>query len=111
MDQLRAMGHEITHDWVAAIRAAGGEANPRDAAHLQRLAWSDEDIAGIETAELVWVLMPSRPSFGCGVEFGYALSLGGDVIVSGDWRASVFTSQASERFDTHDEVFDWIGTH
>ena len=111
MQQLRDLGHEITHDWVEAIRAAGGEANPRDATQAQRRQWSDEDLRGIDRAELVWVMVPERPSFGCGFEMGFAVGTGKDIIMSGDWRATVFSAQADARFDSHDEAIEWIGRY
>jgi hypothetical protein len=106
MDKLRAMGHRITHDWVAKIREVG-DANPREATERQRARWSIEDRSGVRGADLVWVILPERTSFGCGVEMGLALAYG-TIIVSGDWRSSIFTSLAYARFDAHDAALTWI---
>lgn len=116
MRQLREMGHIITCDWVEAIRAVG-EANPRNASHEQRAAWGTEDLHGIEGADLVWVMLPVSPSLGCAFEAGFAIRNGSAVIVSGDWRATIFSAQAEARFDEHDQALEWIrlcgtpGTH
>ena len=107
MGRLREMGHTITHDWIATIRA-NGEANPRGASHRQRVRWSAEDIAGIEEADVVWVVLPVKPSFGCAFEAGFALGHGHSMIVSGDWRASIFTSQAEARFNQHEHALEWL---
>ena len=107
MRQLREMGHTITQDWVAVIRA-NGDANPRTAPHKNRAMWSGEDLSGVETADVVWVMLPVKPSFGCAYEAGFALGRGVRTIVSGDWRASIFTSQADARFNEHDHAMAWL---
>ena len=109
MQKLRAMGHTITHDWAAAIEKVGC-ANPRDVAEEQRRAWAYEDLAAIERADVFWMLIPKTPSFGASYEFGYAVTVSRAcrVIVSGDWKVSIFTSLALHRFATHDEALAWI---
>lgn len=107
MTKLRALGHEITHDWVSVIRSVG-DANPREAARRQRRAWSGDDIHGIESASLVWVLLPLKTSFGCAFEAGFAIGRGGHVIMSGDWRASIFSGQSLACFNEHDHALEWI---
>lgn len=107
MRQLREMGHMITHDWVATIRSVG-EANPRQASHKDRLRWAAEDLRGIEEAHIVWAMLPVKPSFGCAFELGFACGQGHHVIVSGDWRASIFSAQAEARFNEHDHALAWL---
>jgi hypothetical protein len=107
MGQLRALGHTITMDWVATIRA-NGEANPRNVPHSVRARWAEEDIDGIVRADIVWAMLPARTSFGCAFEVGYACGHGHAVIVSGDWRASIFSSQALARFNEHDHALEWL---
>ena len=107
MVQLRAMGHTITHDWIATIKEVG-DANPRDATHKQRVSWSGADLRGVEEADLVWVLLPANTSFGCAFEAGFALGFGKEVIMSGDWRRSIFSSQVHARFNEHEHAFEWI---
>jgi hypothetical protein len=107
MRQLREMGHEITHDWTATIRSVG-DANPRTATHEQRFRWSEADLGGIEEASLVWVMLPVKPSFGCAFEAGRAIGMGHLVIMSGDWRSTIFSSQVEARFNEHDHALEWI---
>jgi hypothetical protein len=107
MKKLRDMGHTITHDWVATIRSVG-EANPRDVSHKTRAGWSDDDLRGVSDASLVWVVLPKKTSFGCAFEAGYAVGMGEHVIMSGDWRATIFSSRAESRFDTHEKALEWI---
>jgi hypothetical protein len=53
-------------------------------------------------------MLPVKPSFGCAFEAGYALGCGQLTIVSGDWRASIFTSQAGACFNEHDHAYEWL---
>lgn len=108
MRQLREMGHTITHDWVSIIRANGGNGNPRNASHKDRHQWSTDDIRGIETADIVWAILPAQTSFGCAFEIGYAVGHGPSVIVSGDWRATIFSSYARARFNEHAHAIRWL---
>ncbi len=114
---VRGMGHAVTHDWVSNVRKMG-EANPRDASLTDKAMWSRGDLSGALQADLFWLLYPSVPSVGCWVEFGYIIHrlehnpgfrTAQRVIVSGDWRQSIFTSLADKRFDTHEAALDWIG--
>jgi|HubBroStandDraft_2_1064218.scaffolds.fasta_scaffold01184_5 hypothetical protein len=109
MAKLRELGHIITHDWVATVRSTG-DANPRTATQKQRLRWAGDDLRGIDAARIVWVILPiTRPSFGCAFEAGYAVGQGlTDVIMSGDWRASIFSSQVEARFNEHDHALEWL---
>lgn len=107
MHTLRAWGYEVTHDWVAVVRAQG-ESNPRTATHKQRLQWSNDDLAGIEDAHIVWGLLPVKTSFGCAFELGCAMGRGQRVIVSGDWRATIFSAQVDARFNEHDHALEWL---
>jgi hypothetical protein len=67
----RALGHKITVDWPAAMRAnpADHELSPADQEHYARL-----DIRGVLEADLVWLLIPDRanPSAGAWFEAGVA---------------------------------------
>jgi hypothetical protein len=108
MGKLRAMGHTITHDWVATIEKAGC-ANPRDATEDQRRGWAYEDLAGIEAADVFWMMIPKTPSFGASYELAFAQAVVRRVIVSGNWLQSIFTSLADQRFDTHEQALSWLG--
>jgi hypothetical protein len=107
MGLVRAMGHTITYDWVSTIISVGA-ANPRDATHRQRMRWCDEDLRGIENAHMVWIILPAKTSFGCAFEAGFACGNGQKFIVSGDWRASIFSSRALARFDEHHHAISWL---
>jgi hypothetical protein len=104
MAALRAMGHTISHDWTASIEERG-EANPPDATRDECWDWAIDDFAGIDTADVVWVLMPTTEGFGAAVELGYALALRKPVIVSGVWNRSIFTAMAV-CYDRDDQAFE-----
>jgi hypothetical protein len=115
MDRLEAAGHHV-HRWdrdVAATRAAGK--TDRDLSRSARLHASAADLNAIEDADVFWLLVPTAPSAGAWLEFGYALACavetGGDqpqLVVSGDVARSIFLSQASETFDDHEAALRWI---
>ena len=106
--KARDAGFAIALNWPAVVRA-NGSGNPRDASHEQRLLWSKQDLYAARDADIFWLLIPTKPTIGAWVEFG-ALLYEDDVckVVSGDWRASIFTSFADRRFDEHGEAFRWI---
>lgn len=109
MTRLRDAGHDITYDWAGNVRKVGA-ANPRGASECDRQAWSLDDLDGVRAAETFWLLVPEKLSIGCWVEFGVAFrhSATRRLIVSGDWRKTIFTSLADERYDTHEEAFEAI---
>lgn len=101
MNALRELGHTITHDWVTEVERVGS-ANPVDATLDEAAMWADEDLQGVEAAEVVWLLAPERDGFGAGVELGYAIALGMwdmdkqdlRIVCSGPYQRSIFTSMA-----------------
>ena len=104
---LAEAGHEVTSDWTRMIEDRG-EANPADASLEERRAWSEEDLyRGVARCDALWLLMPSdRPSFGAGVEFGFALGDGAiRTVVSGLCEASIFTALADACYDRDDLAF------
>jgi hypothetical protein len=115
MDRLEAAGHRV-HRWdreVAAVRAAGK--TDRDLSRSDRLHASAGDLQGIEDADVFWLLVPTEPSVGAWVEFGYALACavetGGEkpqLVVSGDAARSIFLSQGHETFPDHETALRWI---
>lgn len=109
--RLREHGHYITYDWPANVRKVG-DANPREATEDERSMWSDSNLRGARSAMTFWLLVPSKPSIGCWFEMGYAAAwrVAPRIVVSGDWRGTIFTSIADHRFDTHEEAFDFLNT-
>src|SRR5271163_2783065 len=94
---VRNLGHVITHDWCAEIRKVG-DANPRDLPRGEVAMFALEDLNGVATCDLLWLLIPQNNSAGCWIEFGYALktqvSAGSkgipSLMVSGDFEKSIF---------------------
>jgi hypothetical protein len=103
---LAEAGHEVTSDWTRTIEDRG-EANPADASFEERRDWAAEDVRGVAVCDVLWLLMPSdRPSFGAGVEFGFALGDGAiRTVVSGLCEASIFTALADACYDRDDLAF------
>jgi len=104
MAKLRAAGHTIAHDWVAEVEAVGS-ANPPDATLEERWDWAIDDFAGIDRADVLWLLVPAEGGAGAWVELGYALAKRKPVICSGCHERSIFTAMAV-CYDRDDQAFD-----
>lgn len=112
IDRLKRAGHEITHDWTISVLGARAQRLTDDRlSGAVRADYADEDLIGITLCDTFWLVVPEAPSTGCWVELGAALCAAHQrtIVVSGDWKRSIFTSLADYRFDTHEEVFDWLG--
>lgn len=104
MMSLRQFGHTVTHDWVTSVQLVGS-ANPTGATHYDRLCWSQDDLDGIERADVFWLLYPCSPSFGAGVELGFAYSQRKHLVVSGaHLLTSVFTALAQSCYPCDDDA-------
>ena len=117
-DRLKAAGHEITEDWMVAIRGAvaADSVLPKE----ERARCARMDLAGVSLADIFWLVVPEGTSLGVWVELGYALAfkkqyrysggLGVEeplVVVSGPWR-SIFQDLADRTFATHEEAFAFL---
>jgi hypothetical protein len=99
MDAVRKLGHDITHDWVQCVEEEG-EANPASASYTQRANWAEDDLCGVQEADVLWLLMPESEGFGAAVELGYALSKPYKrVVVSGCHERTIFTALANACYD------------
>src|SRR5262249_23058209 len=76
MDAARKLGFEVTVDWLAAIAEAGAANAGLSVA--DRIKYANADRAGVENADIVWLLAPAGSSTGAWVELGYALGLRSD---------------------------------
>lgn len=119
---LTGLGHTITHPWWEDVERLGTVDN--QAADGEELfACAIADVAGVEAADLFWLLAPATGGTGCWVELGMAIAcrdLGDDtdevppdgrhVIVSGACDRTLFTilNEVDECFDTHDSAFAFI---
>ena len=107
---------EIAHDWCAEVRrqeALGVPPNPRNVGLFTLLRWASDDLSGATSCDFFWLLVPKPESLsiGCWVEFGAALTRfprPKTVIVSGDWRCTVFAASADRRFTEHQDAFNWL---
>lgn len=80
----------------------------RDVRSDIRLHAAEEDLDAVRWAKAVWLVVPEAPSTGAWVEFGASLAYGRHTIVSGDWRRTIFSELADERFDTHAEALRYL---
>lgn len=112
MDRLRAAGLEITHDWVAGLKAniAAGKPDALLSAE-ERAQYAETDLDAIAEADVFWLLAPENASTGAWVELGYALSYqdGLSIVVSGAARRRcIFVSLADSQFEAHDTACEYI---
>lgn len=107
IERLKVLGHTITHDWTKEVEA-NSEGNPRETPIETMRIWSNADFNGVYKANMIWLLVPNNNSAGCWIEYGYALGVGRNVIVSGDWRKSIFSSLAFERYANHELALDFF---
>jgi hypothetical protein len=105
---LRAARFEICHEWPASVIASSVPDGKLPEADRVRIA--GDCLRGVLACDLFWLLVPSTPSTGAWVELGAAAMRAPRpfMVFSGEWRRSLFTSVADERFDTHDEAYDRI---
>jgi hypothetical protein len=114
IQRLERVGFVITHDWTKDIRANAARPDLQ-MGHVERQDYARKDFTGIRDARIFWLLVPAKGvGSGCWVELGYALSfvtrLPEVLIVSGDWRRSIFCDLVPTRFDEHERAFDFIST-
>lgn len=106
MDAIRAAGHEITCDWLAAIEEAG--ASNEGLSDDDRRRYAREDLDAVLAADVLWLLAPWNASTGAWVELGCALGvatievgLAPIIIVSGPARMRcIFAALADQEHDT-----------
>jgi hypothetical protein len=106
MDMLRGAGHEITHDWLAAMEAAPAPDHLMSTTALLPYALADQ--AAVLEADVVWVLAPEAPSTGCWVELGMALQAGRRVVVSGPGARRCIFSAMARVMATDAEAFELV---
>lgn len=113
-DRVVEVGHTISLDWAHEVRAHDGEGNPRDMPHYERNRIARTDLVeGVEQAQVLWLLVPEKPSIGCWVELGYALGIECSVgrltiLISGDTSKSIFTAMADHLFPLHADALAWL---
>ncbi len=91
MDALEARGYEIAHDWVKIIIERGA-ANPTDASEAQCALWAAEDLIGVRSADVLFLLMPAEGGLGAFWETGYAQALGKPLVISGAYERTIFSA-------------------
>lgn len=112
---LRAKNIPVTCTWPEVIEKEQGVANPREAPLEQKLKWCLKDIQEALSSQILWLLMPTKTSFGATFEFAFFVALTDKAetmtIVSGDWKKSIFTAFAAPNvFDTDEEAFNTIAS-
>ena len=94
---LRDAGFTITWDWTPIVEDWIKDGCPNQSARTMR-KHAEEDLDGVLHANLFVLVAPVVPSFGAGVELGYAL---------GDCHSAVIGTEAKSHIFMHcaDRVF------
>jgi hypothetical protein len=109
MIRLRENGVEVSHDWITLMKLA--TVHERHLTPTARKRAAELDAQAVRCSDIVWLQIPDEATIGAWVEFGIVL---GDilrhalVIVSGDWRRTIFTELADFKFDTHEQAFAFV---
>lgn len=120
IDKLRALGCQVTFDWVAPIEADGGVCN-EGLADVRRLELAQAALDGVHEADIFWLIMPRGHSIGAWVELGAALTwrrarmLATDgtsglprIVVSGAYQRTIFSSLTCEVYDRDEDAYNAI---
>lgn len=100
IDRLSSLGFTITHDWT---RCEGYDREHTDA---ERAEWATQDMVGVMTADVVWVMVPTAKSEGAAAELGAAVALGKKLVVSGRRsRGNIFSTLAAQVHLEHEDAF------
>lgn len=109
MKQLTAMGHVVTHDWVASVNKVG-EGNPVSSTREERRGWAQACVQGISDAD-IFVILHDQWSSGSLVELGIALSAHPSkmrkVIFIGSDHLVVFSAWADLVFTKDEDFLTW----
>ena len=111
MQKIRDLGHEITYDWTNTVRLNGGaeKANDCSADVLRSLELCFDNLhKGVIGADLFWMIVPDSETIGGWVEYGYTSQTDIPIIISGNWKRTIYNTLAEKRFDTHDEALSYI---
>lgn len=81
---LNALGIQTTNTWIEEVKQHGG-GNPNGASETDRKRWANQDLKGVEDADILWCLLPSPGTFSHGAffELGFAYAQGRQVVTSG----------------------------
>jgi hypothetical protein len=103
MQRLRAAGIEITKDWTTPLPLPD-----REQSEHSRFRHAADDLHGVAEADVVWGVLPDVQTRGMWFELGVAHALGRRLLLSGDWKQSIFTALAARRYDSHEEALGYL---
>jgi hypothetical protein len=121
MARLREAGVEVVSTWPEVIRKVGA-ANPMEASREERAGWASADLSELSSANVLWLLLPEKPTSGMWIEYGYGLCFGAVAkeareagvegapkfqIVSSGIERSIFTALAPN-YESDEVAFEMI---
>jgi hypothetical protein len=116
IEELEQSGLICTCNWT--IVAFNTSLSDKELSSFMRTKFAHSDINGVTDADVFWLRcpVPGSTSTGCWFELGVAamfkrLKQKYCIIVSGDDKRSIFTSEANLSFATHLEAKLWIIQH
>ena len=106
VETLRQLGYEITHDWTEQV--ANSKMPDHEYADHDRARFALEDTQGVIKAKYFWLVIPENHSLGAWIELGCAIASKSVIIVSGDFRKSIFLEHAHHKFQKHEEALSYF---
>lgn len=108
-EKLRDADIMLTSTWVEVIGRVGA-ANPATASPEQLTKWTLRDIAEVQDADLLWLLLPAIgvETVAAYVELGVAYVSEKRIVTSGPHRPIFTPVLADESFAADVDAFDWI---
>jgi hypothetical protein len=105
---LEGYGFECTFNWTNDVLNA--KMPERDLPNEKRLELAKADSKACIDAEIVWFIIPEKPTRGMWTELGIVSVRheNKEIVVSGMWRESIFTAFADQFFDHHYLAFNYI---
>ena len=110
---VRRFGGEITVAWWDSVLAS--KVHDRYLTEEARVEFAGQDLIGVLDADVLWLVVPEERGVGAWVEFGFVLGCSASdpakrhrIIVSGDWKKSIFTSLAHDKFDAHSDALAFV---
>lgn len=99
----------ITNTWWTTIENRG-DANPVDAPFHERMKYAADDLDGVQTCDMLWLLLPpvGTQSIGAYWEAGFADALRKEILISGTTHErSIFTTRGA-CFNEDQSAMDYL---
>lgn len=109
--RLRDAGVIVPYDWTQMVEYTSRRAQKESDLHVdERFYLAERAQSAVEDADLLWGLIPTHPNTTSGMwfEMGVARCNKKTIVVSGDWKRSIFTELADRKFIADEDAANFI---